>query len=291
MLFRHNDDEDLEEGFYTDHAQDDWNGYGRGHEDGNGGEYGDGPFSDRERGRSAMRSAAMVLAVISILSSMMIYISIPLGAVAIVLAFLSRGNRKTLGKAKTAVTVAAAGMIASTAITGYAFYRVTTDPVLRRQMQQMVEYYSGAYLGQSASEAFPWLFEKTEETESETGMAWSDDLLNDHDRLVDYFTTPQGDAAKDTSDHTGDSHVQAAPGSSETGAEVPPATGPADSGERTEHSTSANDKTDDPEGTDSSASDQAEKGGSGEPETDDPGPGTVPVFEPPAGSFTGGSYT
>ena len=213
-----------------------------------------GRFSERERGRSAMQTAAMILAVLCIISSMFIYISLPLGAVAIVLALLSRGERKTLGKAKTAVTVAAAGMLASTAITGFAFWRVTTDPVLRRQMQQMVEYYSGAYLGQSASEAFPWLFEKDRETESETGVAWSDDLLNDHDRLIEYFLTPQeGDAKGNSQDASGPSGVRR---------KKDPGSGAA--------------------GTDAENPDI---------ETEHPDSGPAPVIEPPAGLFTGGDYT
>ena len=156
MLFGFNDD-DFDDDVYYEPDDSKGGGYDPDHDDGY-----NGRFSGRERGRSAMQSASMILAVLCIISSMFIYISLPLGAVAIVLALLSRGERKTLGKAKTAVTVAAAGMLASSAITGYAFWRVTTDPVLRRQLQQMVEYYSGAYLGQSASEAFPWLFEKDE---------------------------------------------------------------------------------------------------------------------------------
>ena len=152
----------------------------------------------RRRSRASMQSASMVLGVLSIVTFMMIYISIPAGAIAIILALLSRGEQPEPGRAKTAISLAAAGMIASTAITGYAFYRVTTDPVLRRQMQNLVEYYSAGYLGESASEAFPWLFEKQSEAESETSVTWSDDLLNDHDRLVDYFLTPHGGSAQDS---------------------------------------------------------------------------------------------
>ena len=134
---------------------------------------------------------------------MMIYISVPLGALAIILALLSRGPEKQLGKAKTAVSLGAAGIIVSSAVTGYAFYRVTTDPVLRAQMQQLVNYYTGTYLGESASEAFPWLFEKESEHERETEPVWSDDLLNDHDRLVDYFLKPHGDTDSAPSEQSG----------------------------------------------------------------------------------------
>ena len=248
MLFGFNDD-DFDDDVYYEPDDSKGGGYDPDHDDGY-----NGRFSGRERGRSAMQSASMILAVLCIISSMFIYISLPLGAVAIVLALLSRGERKTLGKAKTAVTVAAAGMLASSAITGYAFWRVTTDPVLRRQMQQMVEYYSGAYLGQSASEAFPWLFEKDEETESETGVAWSDDLLNDHDRLIEYFLTPQeGDARGDSQDASGPSGVRR---------KKDPGSGTAGTG------------TENPDA-----------------ETEHPDSGSAPVIEPPAGLFTGGDYT
>ena len=64
----------------------------------------------------------------------------------------------------------------------------------------MVNYYTGTYLGESASEAFPWLFEKESERENESEPVWSNDLLNDHDRLVDYFTKPHGDNSSDLSD-------------------------------------------------------------------------------------------
>lgn len=154
----------------------------------------DGNYDRKYKSRSSLRSAAMILAVISLISFLMVYISVPLGAIAIILALLSKGQDEVTGKHKTIIALAAAGMCTSTALTGFAFYRVTTDPVLKKQMQQMLNYYTSHYLGESASEAFPWLFDsETSKEEKQTEVTWSDDLLNDHDRLVDYFLTPHGD--------------------------------------------------------------------------------------------------
>ena len=189
MFFDRNDNDDYEQDFYDRFSNDPGD---------QAGSYGS--RTSRPGNRQSMRFAATVLGIISIFSFMMIYISVPLGALAIILALLSRGSEKRLGKAKTAVSLGAAGILASCAITGFAFYRVTTDPVLRAQMQQMVNYYTGTYLGESASEAFPWLFEKESERENESEPVWSNDLLNDHDRLVDYFTKPHGDNGSDLSD-------------------------------------------------------------------------------------------
>ena len=163
----------------------------------------DGNYDRKYKSRSSLRSAAMILAVISLISFLMVYISVPLGAIAIILALLSKGQDEVTGKHKTIIALAAAGMCASTALTGFAFYRVTTDPVLKKQMQQMLNYYTSHYLGESTSEAFPWLFDpETSKEEKQTEVTWSDDLLNDHDRLVDYFLTPHGDGQTDHSTGT-----------------------------------------------------------------------------------------
>ncbi len=91
----------------------------------------------------AMESAAMVLAVLSLVFSWVIYLSVPMGATAIILALLSRGSGRIVRRVKTSIIMACAGIIVSTAVTGFSVYRIYTTPELRARMEQLIEYYSG----------------------------------------------------------------------------------------------------------------------------------------------------
>ena len=94
--------------------------------------------------------AAMTLAILSAIMFLFIYVSVPLGALAILFACLSRGNLRMNGRAKTAAVIAAIAMIVSSAATGYAAYRLYTDPELRETMQEMLDYYMQSYGGEEA---------------------------------------------------------------------------------------------------------------------------------------------
>ena len=104
--------------------------------------------NDPERWRPAHRShamemAAVLFAVFSMLGCMVIYIAVPCGALAILLAFLSRGKtRKLKGQARFAAILGAAGMISSVLITAYLFYQICTNPSLRAQVRYIFNQYA-----------------------------------------------------------------------------------------------------------------------------------------------------
>ena len=101
---------------------------------------------------SPMAAAAFVLSIIAVVSLLFIYAAVPLGALAITLALLSRGRSRLFGKAKTAVTIALAAIIGSCFITGYSFYRVWTDPILKDRFSRFLDYYITYYSGTDNTE-------------------------------------------------------------------------------------------------------------------------------------------
>ena len=134
---------------------------------------------DRSVHSPALARAAFILGVIAAISLVFIYIAVPLGALAILLALLSRGNHPLFGRARTAVTLGICAIIASSVITGYSFFRIWTDPVLKARFQQMLDYYMTYYIGD-------------EETRSEA---------NDN-----ADTLPRDGAAEEAPDAAGPSH-------------------------------------------------------------------------------------
>ena len=100
-------------------------------------------------------TASMIFALLSALSFLFIYLSVPLGAMAIVLALLSRGNTSLSARARRAIIISTAAMLISTGVTGYAFYKVRTDPELNRQFHEMFDYYLDYYGLRPAGEAAP----------------------------------------------------------------------------------------------------------------------------------------
>ena len=135
-----------------------------------------------------MLHAAMVFSVLSLLTCMMIYLAVPFGAMAILFVLLSRGRKKHPGQARTAVIMAVISMCASTALSGYALYRYYHDPVIRMQVDHLIDYYRGLYLEDDlldlvngGAEA---LTEDSTEAQQPSGM--------DHDSLMDYYLKPHG---------------------------------------------------------------------------------------------------
>ncbi len=90
-------------------------------------------------------AAAMILSIISLLTCMFIFISVPLAAAAIIFALLSRGCVKRSRQARSATQFAIAAMIISVCITGYSFYVVLTRPYYRKQFEQILRYYMNQY--------------------------------------------------------------------------------------------------------------------------------------------------
>ncbi|MCR5161898.1 MAG: hypothetical protein K6C06_09020 [Lachnospiraceae bacterium] len=99
--------------------------------------------------KKSMATAALVLAVIACVTFQFFFLSLPLAGSAVILALLSRNGKKIEGRSKIALFAGVAAAIISCVFTWYMFRTVYNDPQLRRQVEQLYDYYSGQF---SASE-------------------------------------------------------------------------------------------------------------------------------------------
>lgn len=105
--------------------------------------------------RTTMVAASFVLALISIITFQIFFISLPSASVSIILALISRGDGPMLPRAKAALACAAAGAVLTTSITLTSVYAVMHDPVLRSQVEQIYEYYTDPEALEDPSEEAP----------------------------------------------------------------------------------------------------------------------------------------
>lgn len=99
-------------------------------------------YSKTSRG---LATGALVLAILAVPFFFLFYVSIPLGATAVILALLSRGRGKLRGRAKTATLIGTAAIAFSASFTVYLFVSVYQSPDLQKQIEQIVEYYFDYY--------------------------------------------------------------------------------------------------------------------------------------------------
>ncbi len=105
-----------------------------------------GIWSERERSRNRFASAAIALGILSCCLSLIFYLSIPMGALAIIMALLSKGGKRRMtSRARFAVGAGAMGMIFSLIITVYSVYTVMNDPFYRSYVEQYLNYISGTF--------------------------------------------------------------------------------------------------------------------------------------------------
>ena len=90
-----------------------------------------------------MALAALVLSILAVIFCVIIYISLPLAAMAIVLALLSRGSGRLAGRARTGVVIACISIAVSLFLTGAGVLYIWRTPELRDYVKQLYEYYSG----------------------------------------------------------------------------------------------------------------------------------------------------
>ena len=88
---------------------------------------------------------ALVLCILSVFTCFFSFLCIPLGALAILLALLSRGKGRLAGTAVTAIIVSVFSITASAAATGYAVWKISSSPQLRQRFDAVMEYYEGLY--------------------------------------------------------------------------------------------------------------------------------------------------
>lgn len=125
--------------------------------------------------RNPMATAAVVLGVISMFTCLVFYISVPCGALAVLLAILSRGKNPMPGKGKAGVVCGMIGMCLSIAITLASVWVVLTNAQMRAYMENYLQYYLGDSsfdLDRELGTMFPALKDALGLDDSET-----DDLL------------------------------------------------------------------------------------------------------------------
>ena len=96
-------------------------------------------------GSRGLATGALVLALLAVPFFFLFYISIPLGAVAVLLALLSRGRGKISLRAKLAAFIGAGAICLSGLTTSYMFITVYRTPELREQLERMIDFYYGFY--------------------------------------------------------------------------------------------------------------------------------------------------
>lgn len=100
-----------------------------------------------------MSTAALFCSIAAVVTFQLFFISLPLAGAAVILALLSRGNGPVAGRAKIALIGSIAAFILTSAFTTYAVRTVYKNPALRRQMEQLYEYYTGQSVGTQEPEA------------------------------------------------------------------------------------------------------------------------------------------
>lgn len=129
------------------------------------------------RHSKGLATASLVLAVISLLCGAVIYVAVPCGALAILFALLSRGDKKMPGKCKVSLILGAVGAVSSIIMTVGAFYMLLTNREMRNEFRQLFNYY--AYeLG---------LDYDFDDLENMLGIDSSDDPSDDADDPDDYY--------------------------------------------------------------------------------------------------------
>lgn len=92
---------------------------------------------------SPLARTSFFLGILSLMSCMVIYISLPLGALAVIFALLSRTDSVKSKKCRASIICGVCGMVLTTVITVSAFYKVFTDS----EMLNAIEYYMQMYTG------------------------------------------------------------------------------------------------------------------------------------------------
>jgi hypothetical protein len=96
-------------------------------------------------GHSGLETASVILGILGLLSCVILYFSLPLGALGILFALLSRGSRPHMStRAKTGLGLSAAGLILTLTLTGTALYQnrdMFFSGKFQEQLKDYLEYY------------------------------------------------------------------------------------------------------------------------------------------------------
>lgn len=93
--------------------------------------------------RNAMMTAALVCGIASLVTVAVIYISMPLGALAILFGILSRTESRMATRGKIGIVCGLAGLLLTITVTIGAMHHVFTDPDARSYLEYMLQIYTG----------------------------------------------------------------------------------------------------------------------------------------------------
>ena len=93
--------------------------------------------------RRPMATASLVLGILSLFLCSVIYLALPLGALAIIFAILSHTDYTMTGKSKAGLVCGLCGILASVIITVSAFYYVLSNPLARSYLEYYIQMYTG----------------------------------------------------------------------------------------------------------------------------------------------------
>lgn len=95
--------------------------------------------------RNPMAAAALILGILSLATSLILSISVPCGALSVILALLSRTDQPMRKKARAGLICGICGMTASVILTVSAFSYVLSHSDLRALLEYYCQVYTGDY--------------------------------------------------------------------------------------------------------------------------------------------------
>lgn len=162
--------------------------------------------------RNPMATAAVVLGVISLFTCMVFYISVPCGAMAVLLAILSRGKSPMPGKSKVGIACGMIGMCLSIVVTLASVWIVLTNAQMRAYMESYLQYYLGDSsfdLDQELGTMFPALKDVLGLDRSDADESVPSD---GSDNILDELFPSRGSDDADHNDAAGDHATDNVPG-------------------------------------------------------------------------------
>lgn len=91
--------------------------------------------------RRPLATASLILGILSILLCSVIYLALPFGALAVILAILSHTEYKMAKKSRIGLICGLCGIAASIVVTIYAFQYVLNNPTIRSYLEQYIQMY------------------------------------------------------------------------------------------------------------------------------------------------------
>lgn len=91
--------------------------------------------------RRPLATASLILGILSILLCSVIYLALPFGALAVILAILSHTEYKMAKKSRVGLICGLCGIAASIVVTIYAFQYVLNNPTIRSYLEQYIQMY------------------------------------------------------------------------------------------------------------------------------------------------------